>query len=180
MQVLGHRSTAAGFTGGSCVADANCRLVQVLRDPVDRFLSAMSFKRDDALNAPGAKNRLCKAFLASRTNDDCVADHEAFDAACLATDFNIYGPQSWWTAGRERDIEFLCFDRIDEEWAAKIVPHCANCTLRRTNQSRRESPPTDAVRRFVAEHFAEDLALYERHCSRAPGNSARDRQSEDV
>ena len=89
---------------------------------------------------------------------------------------------TWWVDGHEASIDFLCYDSLGDEFGDILRPYCGDgqCPeLPRKNPSDHSKvlgPDGDrhlpALRRFVESYYADDVALYRRHCPRSRAAAA--------
>ena len=169
IDVLLHDQFApSSAAAAACFRERACTVAQVLRDPLDRFESAMRFKRDPPSPADvfhGA--HLCVHYLKAHADSAAVRDPR-FQSLCVNTSsWPVFAPQAAWSGEREREMLFLCFGELEAEWRAKVA--CVgDCALPHERASvKPDGHETHAaVREYVARTYARDAALYERHCAR--------------
>ncbi|KAH8065820.1 mannosyl-oligosaccharide 1,2-alpha-mannosidase [Aureococcus anophagefferens] len=107
---------------------------------------------------------------------------EFFDATASNATHCVFRPLTWWVDGHEANIDFLCYDSLGDEFGDILRPYCGDghCPeLPRKNPSDHSKvlgPDGDrhlpALRRFVESYYADDVALYRRHCPRSRAAAA--------
>ena len=128
--------------------------------------------------------------LVSGSASEALADREGFRVACAAPAFapsseEPGAPPSDAAFRRQVDflprragsrIAFLCFETLREDFDRVVKPFCdRKCELptTRVNSARRrpehfDAGTREAVRDYVADVYAADVALYAQHCGGAP------------
>lgn len=170
--VLGHDRRC-----GRDVFRRECHIV--LRDPVDRFVSALAFKKQGGeWGGEQLLGNTCHRWLHDRRIDDVLDDIGGLNANCAFANATsdqsthcIFRPLRWWVADNEPVITFLCYDRLQADFDLKLRPHCPPnvCHLKRQNPSDHSTilgPAWDDAKlhAFVKLFYADDIALYDAHC----------------
>jgi len=181
--VLGHDLRCDG-RGPACIV--------VLRDPLDRLVSALAFKKQGG-EARGERvlGNGCHRWLRDRTVDGVVGDvsglneHCGFnDAEAAQSTHAVFRPLVWWAeAQHEPALDFLCYGTLARDFENTFAPRCPDCELRAQNPSdhaallghRWDAP---ALAAFVQRFYAADAALHDRHCG--SGNASATRATGDA
>ncbi|KAH8075605.1 mannosyl-oligosaccharide 1,2-alpha-mannosidase [Aureococcus anophagefferens] len=123
--VLGHDGRCDGST-------RPCHVV--LRDPVDRFVSALAYKQQggEARMERLLGNR-CHHYLLGKRIGEILDDvpglngHcEFFDATASNATHCVFRPLTWWVDGHEANIDFLCYDSLGDEFGDILRPYCGD------------------------------------------------------
>ena len=133
----------------------------ILRDPVQRFLSAYSYARDggtrDRTVAPGFRD----LYMGFRSLDDAL-DHVEQARSIYAMD-HIFRPQSWYVtdrAGRQAVRHLLRIE--DVAHLPDLMPELGPVRLPRLNEGRPHGlVPTARQRARILAAYHQDIALFD-------------------
>ncbi|WP_246376268.1 sulfotransferase family 2 domain-containing protein [Gluconacetobacter aggeris] len=134
----------------------------ILRDPVERFLSAYSYARNggtrDRMVAPAFRDR----YMGFQSLDDAL-DHVEQARSVYGMD-HIFRPQSWYVTGRAGKPAVRHLLRIqDVAHLSDLMPELGPIRLPRLNEGRPHSlVPTDRQRARIQAIYRQDIALFGR------------------
>nr|WP_246375768.1 sulfotransferase family 2 domain-containing protein [Gluconacetobacter takamatsuzukensis] len=132
----------------------------ILREPVDRFLSAYSYARNggtrDRMVAPGFRDR----YMGFRSLDDAL-DHVEQARSVYGVD-HIFRPQSWYVtdrAGRPAVRHLLRIEDVAR--LSTLMPELGSVSLPRLNEGRPHGlAPTPRQRARIQAIYRQDIALF--------------------
>jgi hypothetical protein len=169
------------------LADTNPdhKVIAVIRNPEDRFISAFWFAKKGGFRRPDFKTSIPfetlfdkhpihnfsspTEFLDALEDGDLVAKSVLFSGQSGETrdSYNIiYQTQSSWF-NSDRDFNLLCFDNLNEEFEKYLLDNgINNYNLSHHNKSiKKSSLLTNKNKQFLKKMYTDDYRLYDLACS---------------
>ena len=163
-----------------CDPSSSQRCYLVLRHPVDRFISALAFKKQGGeWGGERLLGNICHRWLSDKTIADILDDLDGLNLYCQFANATadvsthcIFRPLAWWLRSTQ-NVSYMCYDRLADDFNAMLKPHCQGpCHLRRQNPSNHtlvlgdnfSSETRRNLHAFVSRFYSTDLTLYHRHC----------------
>tara|TARA_B110001469_G_scaffold72089_1_gene68522 strand:- start:4693 stop:5349 length:657 start_codon:yes stop_codon:yes gene_type:complete len=149
----------------------NCKILAVIRDPVDRLLSAIYwFKQGGEYNREQINNSIHK-FVKNKSISEILSHPNILNILSFYTN-HAFRPTILYIKNNKDIVTPLCYNKLDTEFDTKIKPYCNNnnCILEKKNTSKRlkyeELNEEDkiAVNNFVKKYYSHDLIYYNEHC----------------
>ncbi|MFW7268226.1 sulfotransferase family 2 domain-containing protein [Gluconacetobacter sp. Hr-1-5] len=133
----------------------------ILRDPVDRFLSAYSYARNGGTRDRTVAPEFRDLYMGFRSLDDAL-DHVEQARSIYGMD-HIFRPQSWYVADRAGRPAVRHLLRIDDmAHLSDLMPELGPVRLPRLNEGRPHGlVPTERQRARILAAYQQDVALFD-------------------
>ena len=148
----------------------NVKIAAVIRDPVDRVLSAIYWFKQKGENGE-MKNHTCHKFVKDKNLTEILSDFDEFDKKCIVKRNPAFVPTKKYIENYEEEIIPICFNKLEEDFRLKIKPYCDNkCTLKSRNKSKRPKieeltkEESKLVKSYVNSRYKDDIEYYNKKC----------------
>ena len=148
----------------------DCDVAAVIREPIDRFISAIYWFKQGGENNDQINNT-CSKFVKNKSLSEILQTPKLFEQNCHFYNNVAFRPTKSFIYGSEDKIIPICFNDLENEFIKKIKPYCkSDCTLKMRNKSKRpkidELNKTDyeAVKKYVEYKYRNDIIYYNKKC----------------
>lgn len=150
--------------------DKNVKVAAVIRDPVDRVLSAIYWFKQKGENDE-MKNHPCHKFVKDKNLTEILSDFDEFDKKCIVKRNAAFIPTKKYIKNHEEEIIPICFNKLEEDFKLKIKPYCdKECILKLRNKSKRpkidelNKEERELVQKYVNSRYKDDIEYYNQKC----------------
>jgi hypothetical protein len=149
----------------------NCDIAAVIREPVDRLLSAIYwFKQGGEFNEQ--RQNPCHKFVKNKTIAQILSNHQQFNFKCDVYNNTAFIPTTQYIKNYEGSIIPICYNRLNKDFNNIIRSYCNNkkCTLKTKNKSKRRKydelneQDKEAVNKYINSKYLNDVNFYNNNC----------------
>ena len=148
----------------------DCDIAAVIRDPVDRLISAIYWFKQKGENGEMV-NHPCHEFVKNKSIKEILSNPRLFDQKCIVRKNAAFLPTSVFIKDIEDKVIPICFNKLQQDYDEKIKPYKKNnLNLKVRNKSSRPSldklskEDLDALNRYVDFKYKSDKKFYEEKC----------------
>lgn len=149
---------------------SGCNIAAVIRDPLDRFISAIYWFKQGGENNDQINNK-CSKFLKHKSIKEILQNPKQFESICEFNNNVAFRPTKSFIYGSEDKVIPLCFDDLNNEFNKKIKPYCKKkCELKNRNKSKRpklqelSSEELNIATQYVNKVYKNDIIFYNKKC----------------
>jgi hypothetical protein len=155
---------------GRDLKNCDCDIAAVIRDPVDRLVSAIYWFKQKGEKGEMVKHP-CHQFVKDKSIKEILSNPRLFEQKCLVRKNAAFIPTANFIKGIEDTVIPICYNKLQEDYDKKIKPYKKNnLDLKVRNKSARPSldklskEDLDALNKYVNFRYKLDKKIYEEKC----------------